>query len=90
MSKQLLRSGTSIGANIHEALAGHSKRDFVFKLGISLKEVRETDYWLNLLKDSAYIDQLVFKNLNEKCNELNKILSSIILTTRQKHFPPNS
>ena len=86
LSKQLLRSGTSIGANINEALSGQSKRDFVHKLSISLKEVRETSYWLNLLKDSSYIKQESFDNLNNKCDEIAKILSSIILTTKQKYF----
>ena len=52
LSKQILRSGTSIGANVNEAISAISKKDFVFKLGISLKETRETKYWLNLLKDS--------------------------------------
>ncbi len=55
LSKQLLRAGTSIGANINEAISGESKRDFIHKLGIALKEARETSYWLNLLKDSSYI-----------------------------------
>ena len=86
LSKQLLRSGTSIGANINEALSAQSKRDFVHKLSISLKEARETSYWLNLLKDSEYIKQESFTNLSNKCNEILKILSSIILTTKQKYF----
>ena len=86
LSKQLLRSGTSIEANINEALSAQSKRDFVHKLSISLKEARETSYWLNLLKDSEYIKQESFTNLSNKCNEILKILSSIILTTKQKYF----
>ena len=57
LSKQILRSGTSIGANVNEATSAISKKDFIFKLGISLKEARETKYWLNLLKDSDYIKQ---------------------------------
>lgn len=57
LSKQILRSGTSIGANIHEGVASESKRDFVHKLGITAKESRETAYWLSLLKDSNYIEQ---------------------------------
>ena len=57
MSKQILRSGTSIGANIHEAVASESKKDFIHKLSIAVKESRETSYWLNLLKDSNFIDQ---------------------------------
>ena len=64
LSKQFLRSGTSIGANIHEAVASVSKRDFIHKLGIALKEARETSYWLNLLKDSEYIDNDDFNKLN--------------------------
>ena len=86
LSKQILRSGTSIGANINEALSAQSKRDFVYKLSISLKESRETSYWLNLLKDSDYITEQLFNKLSEKCNEINKILSSIIITTKQKYF----
>src|SRR5690349_24792599 len=78
LSKQILRSGTSIGANINEALAGQSKRDFVHKLAIALKEARETSYWLNLLKDSNFITQADFDLLNSSCNEIIKILNSII------------
>ena len=86
LSKQILRSGTSIGANIHEAVSGESKKDFVHKLGIAVKEARETSYWLNLLKDSNYITVSAFTVLNTNCNELVKILNSIILTTKQKYF----
>ncbi|MES2329633.1 MAG: four helix bundle protein [Bacteroidota bacterium] len=70
LSKQILRSGTSIGANIHEAVASESKKDFIHKLGISVKEARETSYWLNLLKDSEYITQLEFDKLNKSCEEI--------------------
>ncbi|MEK6152050.1 four helix bundle protein [Flavobacteriaceae bacterium 3-367] len=90
LSKQILRSGTSIGANVNESVAAVSKRDFVYKLGISLKEARETTYWLNLLKDSGYIDHRVFHKLNKDCDEIIKILNSIILTTKQKYLTPNS
>ncbi len=86
LSKQVLRSGTSIGANINEALSGQSKRDFVHKLSIALKEARETSYWLSLLKDSEYITEEKFKPLNANCEEIIKILSSIILTTKEKYF----
>jgi four helix bundle protein len=86
LSKQLLRSGTSIGANINEAIAGQSKRDFVYKLHISLKEARETNYWLNLLKDSEYINLIEFEALSNKCNEIIKMLASIILTTKERYF----
>ena len=86
LSKQLLRSGTSIGTNINEAVAGQSKRDFVYKLHIALKEARETNYWLNLLKDSLYISLVEFEDLSNKCNEIMKMLSSIILTTKERYF----
>ena len=86
LSKQILRSGTSIGANIHEAVSGESKKDFIHKLGISVKEARETLYWLKLLKDSEYIIQDDFTRLSNSCNELIKILNSIILTIKQKYF----
>ncbi len=86
LSKQILRSGTSIGANVNEAISAESKKDFVHKLGISLKEARETKYWLNLLKDSDYINNKMFFKSNEDCEELIKILSSIILTTKQRYL----
>lgn len=85
LSKQILRSGTSIGANVHEAVSGQSKKDFIHKLGISLKEARETSYWLNLLKDSEYITVDSFEKLNASCNEIIKILNSIIITTKEKY-----
>src|SRR3569832_1475500 len=78
LSKQLLRSGTSIGANVNEAISSESKRDFVHKLGIALKESRETSYWLNLLKDSEFISVHQYSHLSQTCNSLIKILSSII------------
>ena len=86
LSKQVLRSGTSIGANIHEAVASVSKRDFIHKLGIALKEARETSYWLNLLKDSGYISNEEFNKLNNSCDEIIRILNSIILTTKERYF----
>ena len=87
LSKQLLRCGTSIGANVHEALGSESKRDFIHKLSIALKEAKETSYWVHLLKDSDYISIQQFDGLNNNCKELIKILSSIILTMKQKYFP---
>ena len=86
LSKQLLKSGTSIGANINEAISSESKKDFVHKLGIALKEARETLYWLNLLKDSGFITVEQFTGLNNECNSIIKILSSIILTTKSKYL----
>jgi four helix bundle protein len=86
LSKQLLRSGTSIGANIHEGVASESKRDFIHKLGIAVKEARETSYWLNLLKDGQFISSEEFEKLDKLCNELVRILNSIILTTKERYF----
>ena len=93
LSKQLLRAGTSVGANVNEAVSASSKKDFVHKLSIALKEVRETHYWLCLLKDSDYIHQETFEKLSAPCQEIIKLLTSIILTTRQRYLEngkPNS
>ena len=82
LSKQLLRSGTSIGANIAEANGAISKNDFSAKMSISYKECLETKYWLSLLKDTEYIDEPTYLSLFEKADELAKILFSILKTTR--------
>lgn len=82
LSKQLLRSGTSIGANVEEALAGSSKADFINKINISAKENRETSYWLRLLKDSGYVEDEVFTELHSECLEMQRIFSSILLTSK--------
>lgn len=81
LSKQLLRSGTSIGTNINEALAGMSKADFAYKMSISSKEARESLYWLELLEKSQMI-KLDFKPFIQECEELVKILTSIVKTTQ--------
>lgn len=86
LSKQLLKAGTSIGANVNEAISSESKKDFVHKLSIALKEAKETSYWLSLLKDSDFITESHFIILNESCIEIIKILSSIILTTKGKYL----
>jgi len=86
LSKQLLRSGTSIGANINEAISSESKRDFVHKLGVALKEARETNYWLDLLKDSSYISVETHIKLACSCTELIRMLSNIILTIKERYF----
>ena len=80
---QLLQSGTSIGANIEEAQAAQSKRDFIAKLYISLKESRETRYWLRLLRDTGYITPTDAKDLLPKCEELLKMLTSALITSRR-------
>ncbi len=81
LSKQVLRSGTSIGANIHEAVEAQSKADFIHKMPISLKEARETEYWLKLLIASEYIDNS--GSILEDIKELIKILTSIIKTSKK-------
>jgi four helix bundle protein len=83
LSKQILRSGTAIGALIREAEFGQSKADFINKLNISLKEANETDYWLSLLKDTDYIDETEYKNSTDECSELIKMLVSSLKTLRQ-------
>ena len=82
ISKQIIRSGTSIGANINEAQYGNSKADFVSKLHISLKETAETEYWLRLLFKSDYIDNKMFDSLLNDCLEVKKILISSINTAK--------
>lgn len=77
LSKQVLRSGTSIGANVKEAIRAQSKADFYSKLNISLKEASETEYWLELLNESEYISDKNFESIYEDCQELIKILVSI-------------
>jgi four helix bundle protein len=76
--KQLLRSGTSIGANVAESQEAASKKDFINKLSISLKEARETEYWLKLLKESLIINEKEFISLINDCDELIRLLVSII------------
>ena len=83
VSRQLLRSGTSIGANIEEALAGQSKKDFAAKMAISSKEARETKYWLRLLKESE-LTLLDVNSLILEIDELIKILTSIVKTSKKK------
>ena len=82
LSKQLLRSGTSIGANVEEASGGQSRKDFLAKMYIAYKETRETKYWLRLLQHSQLVDIDVTKQLNY-VDEILRILSSIIKTTEQ-------
>lgn len=82
LSKQVLRSGTSIGANIEEAEFAPSKKDFINKLNISLKEANETRYWLRLLNDSDYIELKSFESILFDIEELIKLLVSIIKTAK--------
>ena len=83
MSKQLYKSGTSIGANIHEGLQAQSKPDFISKMGIALKEASETSYWLNLLVRTEYISQKMFESLLTDCDELSRLLTAIIKSSRE-------
>lgn len=82
LSKQLLRSGTSIGANIAEANCAISKKDFLAKMYIAFKESSETAYWLELLYGAEYLSKTEFESINLDCIELQKILSSITKTTK--------
>lgn len=83
LSKQILKSGTSIGANIEEGIAGQSKKDFISKFSIALKEAKETHYWLRLLYDCEYIGIEMFNSLIEDCNEVIIILTRILQTSRK-------
>ena len=82
MSKQLLKSGTSIGANIREAEFAQSKLDFINKISISLKEANETDYWLDLLHATNYINENDFAQYKKKSNEMLKLLVSIVKSAK--------
>lgn len=83
LSRQILRSGTAIGALIREAEFGQSKADFRSKMSIALKEANETDYRLNLLKDTGYINHKMFQSVSEDCLELIKLLVATVKTTKQ-------
>ncbi len=85
LSKQLLRSGTSIGANIAEAQQAQTKADFLTKINISLKETAETKYWLRLLIATDYLDENETRSLLDECVEIEKILYSIVRTTKNKN-----
>ena len=83
LSKQMLRSGTAIGALIREAEYAQPKADFVHKLSIALKEANETAYWISLLEDSEYMEKTGAISLMNDCYELIKLLTSIIVTSKQ-------
>jgi four helix bundle protein len=84
LSKQLLRSGTSIGANVEEALGGHSTKDFAAKLSIAYKEARETHYWIRLLRDSGYLTTAQADSLLTDIDELLRISGSILRTMKSQ------
>lgn len=84
LSKQLLRSGTSVGANVREAHNAESSLDFIHKLGIAQKECDETIYWLELLDETEYLTKNEFDSINDDAVEILKIIKSIILNIKQK------
>ncbi|MBN1904071.1 MAG: four helix bundle protein [Deltaproteobacteria bacterium] len=84
LSKQLLRSGTAVGALIREAEQAESKADFIHKMAIAQKEANETEYWLELLYKSEYLDTVKYNSIIPDITELNKLLASIILTAKGK------
>lgn len=84
MSKQVYRSGTSIGANVRESKHAQSDADFLSKMSIAYKEADETDYWLNLLHDNGYLNDDQFSSLNSDCIRIIKVLTSIVKTMREK------
>lgn len=84
LSKQVLRSGTSIGANVEEAIGGQSRADFIAKLSIAYKEARETSYWLRLLKDTDYLTSAQFESIHEDSLELCRIIGSIQKSTKER------
>ena len=84
LTNQLLRSGTSIGANIHEAQYAQGTRDFISKFEISLKEVYETEYWLQLLFETGYIDEQTYKPIQNSCGTIRRMLISSIRTMKGK------
>lgn len=83
IARQVLKSGTSIGANAEEAIGAESRKDFKSKLSISYKEARETHYWLRLLRDSGIIDKILSKTLIDDCDEILKIIGSILKTLKK-------
>ena len=82
LSKQLLKCGTSIGANITEAQQGQSRADFISKLSIALKEAYEADYWLRLLYSTEFLSEAAFSSIIKDCQEIEKMLTSIIKTAK--------
>ncbi|MBQ9668865.1 MAG: four helix bundle protein [Prevotella sp.] len=82
LSKQILRSGTSIGANVRESVNAQSRMDFINKLNIALKEANESEYWLELLHESGVIDDRQFESLYNDCGKLAATLTKIIKTTK--------
>ena len=89
-TRQLLRSGTSIGANVEEAIGGQSRADFIAKLAVAYKEARETSYWLRLLRDTGYLPEAEFNGIHADAEELCRIIGAIQKTTKSKPRITNS
>ena len=89
IGNQLLRSGTSIGANVKEAIRGYTKPDFNAKMSIALKEASETEYWIELLRDTKYITEQQAESMLNDCIELIKIIMTIIKTSQQNERKKN-
>jgi four helix bundle protein len=85
LTNQLLRSGTSIGANIHEAQYAQGTKDFISKFEISLKEVYETEYWLELLFETGFMDEQTYKPIQNNCGAIRRMLISTIRTLKEKN-----
>jgi len=90
ISKQLFRSGTSIGANVKEAQGAQSRKDFRTKLNIALKEAKESEYWLELLNETGYLSKKEYDSIVRDCDEINRLLVAIIKTTNYKLKTSNS
>lgn len=86
LSRQVLRCGTSIGANIEEAIGGITKKDFVNKIFIAYKEARETHYWIRLIRDSEYIENRLSESILFECEELIKLTGKIISSSRKNNL----
>jgi four helix bundle protein len=82
LTNQILRSGTSVGANIHEANYAHSRADFISKMQIALKECYETEYWLKLFVKTSLIDEITYKKLKNDCGKIRKVLISSVNTAK--------
>jgi four helix bundle protein len=85
LSKQMLRSGTSIGANVREAINAQSSADFIYKYSIAQKECDETCFWIELLKETEYINEKEFTSINNDAKSLLKIIRSIILSSKKNN-----
>ena len=84
MSKQMLRSGTSIGANVREGKYAQSKEDFISKMSIALKEASETEYWLELMERTGYLNEEEYESIRKDSSEISKILTSVVKRAKEK------